>query len=170
MRYLADSIVKVVLLTVFILPTIGSAATDTNPVVRLSEPVEVSDGYETFGEPLPESGEPLSLSAVMQAADDFVDTEVKISMKVDQVCQKKGCFFIGQDGEHLVRVSFKDYEFFVPSNISGRLVTLYGVFEEREMTQKQADHLSEDVGKDAAFAPGPTYEIVAVSVRVPTDS
>lgn len=170
MRYLAESIAKVALLIVIALPAAESAVAGSSPVIRLSEPVEVSDSYETFGVPLPEPGDPLSLSEVMQDADDFIDTEVKISVKVDQVCQKKGCFFVGQDGEHLVRVSFKDYGFFVPTNISGRFVTLYGVLEKREMTQKQADHLSEDAGEPGAFARGPAYEIVAVSVRVPTES
>ncbi|MEM6819115.1 MAG: DUF4920 domain-containing protein [Pseudomonadota bacterium] len=138
--------------------------------IRLSEPVEVTDTHETFGSVLPEVDSELSLGDVMAAPADFVDADVQITTKVKQVCQKKGCFFVAQQGEHLVRVSFKDYSFFVPTDISGKTVTLHGQLVAHEMTEEQAAHFNADAGDSNAFKVGPRYEIVAVSVRVPLDS
>ena len=135
-------------------------------VIRLSEPVESTDAYETFGAPLP-AADALTLAAVLGDAEQYADADVQITAKVKQVCQKKGCFFVAQDGPHIARVSFKDYGFFVPTDISGRTVTLHGVLKRNELSEAQAEHFSKDAGKPGAFKPGPQYEIVAVSVRVP---
>ncbi len=147
--------------------TFGSVAwAGDSGVIRLSEPVEVTDAYETFGAPLP-AADAMSLAAVIEDADRYADADVQITVKVKQVCQKKGCFFVAQDGPHIARVSFKDYGFFVPTDISGRTVTLHGVLKRNEITEAQAKHFSEDAGRPGAFKAGPQYEIVAVSVRVP---
>lgn len=135
-------------------------------VIRLSEPVEATDEYETFGAPLP-AADVMRLAAVIEDADRYANTDVQITTRVKQVCQKKGCFFVAQDGPHVARVSFKDYGFFVPTDISGRTVTLHGVLKRKELSEAQAEHFNEDAGKPGAFRSGPEYEIVAISVRVP---
>ena len=67
-----------------------------------------------------------------------------------------------------MRVAFKDYGFFVPTDISGRDVTLVGELRQVELSAEQAAHFEEDMGStDVAVAPGPRFEIVASSVRVP---
>lgn len=142
---------------------------DEKRIIRLSDPVEVTTSHETFGVPMPAVDSLQSLADVMVKAPEFVDQEVQIETTVKQVCQKKGCFLVAQDGQHVVRVSFKDYEFFVPTNITGRTVTLHGVLKSHELTQAQAEHFSKDAGKPGAFKAGPLYEIVAVSVRVPLE-
>ena len=67
----------------------------------------------------------------------------------------------------MLRVSFKDYGFFVPTDISGRRVTMVGELVEREISEDQAEHMSEDLGEEGAMQAGVVYEIVATSVRVP---
>ncbi|MEM1438872.1 MAG: DUF4920 domain-containing protein [Pseudomonadota bacterium] len=140
---------------------------DETQVIRLSEPVESTETYETFGSPLPAVAEEASLVDVLDDSDRYADTDVQVTTKVKQVCQKKGCFFVAQAGGHVVRVSFKDYSFFVPTDISGKTVTLHGTLKRHELTQAQAEHFSKDAGEPGAFKPGWQYEIVAVSVRVP---
>jgi len=67
-----------------------------------------------------------------------------------------------------MRISFKDYGFFVPTDISGKRVTFTGEVVAREVTVDEAAHYAEDLGAtDSAVAPGKVYEIVATSVRVP---
>ena len=136
-------------------------------VVRLSEPVESTDSYETFGAPLPTQPDVIILEALLENTDQYQDQPVLVQTRVAQVCQAKGCFFIAQEGPHAARVSFKEYSFFVPSDISGRTVTLAGSLIRRELTEEQASHLNEDAGAEAAVRPGAQYEIVATSVRVP---
>lgn len=143
-------------------------AGDEPKVVRLSEPVEVTATHETFGARMPAAANPVALSALVANHSDYADRSVTVAARVSQVCQKKGCFFIAKDGATTVRVSFKDYSFFVPTDISGRDVTLVGELRQVELTAEQAAHLESDLGSaNAEVMPGPQFEIVASAVRVP---
>ncbi len=144
--------------------TIGVASAD---VVRLSDPVEATDTHETFGSALPEQDGVLALSTLLENSAEYLDQPVLVETRVAKVCQAKGCFFIAQEGAHSARVSFVDYSFFVPSDISGRTVTLAGSLVRRELSEAQAAHLNEDTGGGDSISPGVQYEIVATSVRVP---
>jgi hypothetical protein len=85
------------------------------------------------------------------------------------VCQRKGCFLIAQDGEHVARVTFRDYGFFVPTDSTGKTVTLVGTLGRRTLDEAQAKHYAEDAGKNPAEVTGPQmeYAIVASSVIIP---
>jgi len=135
-------------------------------VTRLSEPVAVTADAEVFGAPLDESAKPMSLAALLESPDEYVDTAVRVETRVSQVCQKKGCFMIATSGDKAVRISFRDYAFFVPTDTAGKTVTLTGTFIERELSEKQAAHFREDAGTDTLQA-GKVYEIVANAVRIP---
>ena len=135
--------------------------------VRLSEPVEATEAYETFGSPLPDADEVIDLGTLLDNSSEYLDRVVLVKTRVAQVCQAKGCFFIAQEGAHAARVSFKDYSFFVPSDISGRTVTLAGSLIRKELSEAQAAHLNEDAGGGNAIRSGVQHEIVASSVRVP---
>ena len=134
-------------------------------VIRLSEPVATTDTTETFGSLLDEAVPLVELADI--GAGNVGDT-VRVEARVSQVCKMKGCFFIAVDGNATVRVSFKDYAFFVPTDVSGKTLMFVGEVTEKEMTKEEAEHLAEDMGEvSAAVAPGTTYEIVASAVRVP---
>ena len=135
-------------------------------VTRLSEPVAVTDDAEIFGAPLDADARPTSLEALLDSPADFIDTAVKVDARISQVCQKKGCFMIATTGDRAVRISFKDYAFFVPTDTGGKTVTLTGTFIERELSEKQAAHFREDAGSDTIQA-GKVYEIVADAVSIP---
>lgn len=75
-----------------------------------------------------------------------------------------------QQDKNVIRVSFKDYSFFVPKDIGGQQVTLAGVLVEKELSPEQADHYSKDLGEDNSVQSGRTYEIVATSVRIPKEN
>ncbi len=146
---------------------LASAGEQARTVVRLSEPVEVTAESETFGSPLPREGEVLRLATVLADGTQFLGRSIKLTARVSQVCQMKGCFFIATDGDYTARVSFRDYSFFVPSDISGRDVTLMGQLMTREVSVEQAEHYNADMNDSGALQPGQQYEIVATSVRVP---
>jgi hypothetical protein len=135
-------------------------------VTRLSEPVSVTDDAEVFGAPLNAEAAPTTLSALMEEPQDFVDTEIRVETRISQVCQKKGCFMIATSGKHAIRVSFKDYGFFVPTDTGGKTVTLTGTLIERTLSEEQAAHFRQDAGSDTIQA-GRVYEIVADSVSIP---
>lgn len=76
--------------------------------------------------------------------------------------------FIAQDGDTVMRVSFADYSFFVPTDISGRRVVMIGELVAREQTPEQAGHNAKDPGaSDDTLRPGKVWELVATSVRIP---
>ena len=134
-------------------------------VVRLSEPVSTTDTTETFGSLLDEA---VPLVELADVGADNVGETVRVEARVSKVCRKKGCFFIAVDGDAMLRVSFRDYAFFVPTDISGKRVMFVGEVIEKEMTKAEAEHFAADMGEaSAAVAPGKTYEIVANAVRVP---
>lgn len=140
-------------------------------VIRLSEPVEHTADSETFGAPLDPSVPQVLLHEIASDGDAYVGEPVRVAARVSQVCRKKGCFFIAQEGDAIVRVSFKDYSFFVPTDISGKRVILVGEVVSKNVTRGEAEHLAEDLGEaTATMQPGKTYEIVATSVRVPLES
>ncbi len=138
-------------------------------VIRLSDPVEVTDTYEVFGSPVGELGEVVPLSDVIAREEEFLDRQVNVSARVAKVCQKKGCFFVAQDGAAIARVTFVDYSFFVPTDSGGKDVTIVGTFGKRTISEEQARHYARDEGADAASVTGEQseYAIVATSVVVP---
>ncbi len=145
----------------------GTAAAEEQ-VIRLSEPVEQTEDYETFGAPLDQSVSIVELGEIASDGERFAATTVRVVARVAKVCQKKGCFFIAQDGDAVMRVSFKDYGFFVPTDSGGKRVVLVGEVIARDVTADEAAHYADDLGGgDSPVTPGKSYEIVATSVRVP---
>ena len=137
-------------------------------VVRLSEPVLVTDTHEIFGAPLPETGTPVELGDLLADSTQYEGQDVLLTTRIAKVCQKKGCFFVAQHGADTVRVTFKDYEFFIPSDSGGKTVTLAGTFSRKPLSKEQAAHLAEDMGEaPPENPPAFEYAIVATAVSIP---
>ena len=146
----------------------GSVLAGEEGVIRLSEPVEVTDKYEVFGSPLPESSDVLEIGDLLENSEKYQDNEVVVSTRIAKVCQKKGCFFIAQHGADSVRVSFEDYGFFIPTDSGGKTVILAGTFSRKPLSKEEADHFAEDLGEEpAAVPPEFQYSIVATGVSIP---
>ena len=156
-------------LAILIALSLSAAVLAEDGVIRLSEPVASTDAYEDFGTTLPEIGETHSLSNAIATLDETSSEPVLIQTEVQQVCQKKGCFFIARDGENVARVRFQDYGFFIPTDSAGKTVTLAGTINRVELSPEQAAHFAEDLG-DAAPTPAMAefeYQIMATAVRIP---
>jgi len=138
-------------------------------VIRLSEPVETTEHYEVFGSRVAQVGDPRGLAEVVADGEAYAGKEVFVTAEVAQVCQRKGCFLIAQDGDAVARVTFKDYGFFVPTDSGGKRVTIVGTFDRKVISEKQARHYAEDAGQDPSQIVGERteYSIVATSVVVP---
>ena len=159
---------KCAMIVIALVGATTSVAADETKVIRLSEPVAQTADSESFGAPLDESVAVVPLAKIASDGGSYVGQSVRVVARVAQVCQKKGCFFIAQEGDSVVRISFKDYGFFVPTDISGKRVAFVGEVIARDLTADEAEHFAEDLGGDAApMEPGKVYEIVATSVRVP---
>jgi hypothetical protein len=74
--------------------------------------------------------------------------EGKITGKVAEVCQEKGCWMkIERSNGDKLMVKFKDYGFFMPKNIVGKEVVLDGDATVKEVSVKQQRHYAQDAGK-----------------------
>lgn len=82
--------------------------------------------------------------------DKKFNTTVALTATVAEVCQVKGCWMILVDGDTKVRVTFKDYGFFMPKNLAGAKVVVEGVLSEEVLSEKDARHYAEDAGKSKA--------------------
>ena len=122
-----------------------------------------------LGAPFEAEGPALRLEELVVNSDRYLGSKVVVTTRIAKVCQKKGCFFIAQDGDAVARVTFKDYGFFIPTDSGGKEVTLAGVFERRELSESQARHYQDDLGESRARPPagGVEYQIVATSIRIP---
>jgi hypothetical protein len=72
----------------------------------------------------------------------------KISGEIKEVCSKKGCWLSMDlpNGEKM-RVTFKDYGFFVPTNSQGFPIVMQGVAKLTETDVETLRHYAEDQGK-----------------------
>ena len=83
----------------------------------------------------------------MTATDSLA---VKVSGKVGEVCQKKGCWMMlvsDQPGQPEMRVTFKDYAFFMPKDLTGKRVVLDGYAYVDVTPVDVLRHYAEDAGK-----------------------
>ena len=137
-------------------------------VIRLSEPAVADAASETFGAPIDESLPAAGLGELVADPDAWLGRPVRVTARVAEVCQKKGCFLVATDGRTTLRVSFVDYSFFVPTDAAAKRVTLTGELVRVQRSADEAAHIASDLGSSGAdIATGPALEIVATAVRIP---
>jgi len=112
---------------------------------------------------------PAEMIAAVEQKGNF---EGKISGVINEVCTKKGCWLTMElpNGESM-RVTFKDYAFFVPTDSQGFPVILDGVAVLTETDVNTLRHYAEDQGKskeevDAIKTPEREITFEAVGVKI----
>lgn len=71
----------------------------------------------------------------------------KITAPITEVCSKKGCWMTVDANGTEMRVTFKDYGFFVPKNSSGHTAIMEGVARKEELSVATLKHYAEDAGQ-----------------------
>jgi hypothetical protein len=125
------------------------------------------DGPREFGAPLVLT-EVTPLSEVLRDPEAHAGAPLLISGRVADVCQKKGCWTVLQDGEASVRVRFADYGFFLPTDCQGEQAWVEGNVVIRTLSEKEARHYeAESSNGDPDAIDGPQREVgfVAAGVR-----
>lgn len=82
--------------------------------------------------------------AQVVAGFDGNEKELVISTEITGACQKKGCWMTLNAGVEEVRVSFKDYDFFVPLDSEGHQTTVSGVLYYDTLSVEQLRHYAMD--------------------------
>lgn len=152
------------------------------PAEKQEESTETSVSAEPVGEAavVPGAyGANLEANSVVSTAEMISVVEAsgtftgKISGEIKEVCTKKGCWFTMDlaNGEQM-RVTFKDYGFFIPTNSQGFPIILEGVATLTETDVETLKHFAEDQGKskeevEAITAPKReiTFEATGVMIK-----
>ena len=108
---------------------------------------EAGDGKH-FGEMISEEGA-ISFEGLLAKMSETDSIPAKVMGAVGSVCQVKGCWMdmvSNSEGNVPMRVSFKDYGFFVPMDITGRTVVLDGYAYRSVTSVEDLRHYAEDEG------------------------
>lgn len=91
-----------------------------------------------------------ALMSKMETADSI---NTKVTGLIKDVCQKKGCWMSmvsEQPGKPPMRVTFKDYAFFMPKDLGGKRVVIDGFARVEVTSVEMLRHFAEDAGKSKA--------------------
>lgn len=112
---------------------------------------------------------PVPLSEALNRPDAYKDKEILLEGVVKAVCKKKGCWLVLDDGEKDLRITFKDYGFFVPKDAAGKKVRAQGLLFKETQSAKTVKHFLKDEGASkerikAVKGPVETVSFVASGV------
>jgi len=104
--------------------------------------------WESFGAKI--SSESVEGSRAMMEKVTTTDSiPVKFEAEIAEVCQMKGCWMtLKTDDGSSIRVTFKDYGFFVPKDAGGKKVIIEGKAISSNLDEETARHYAKDAGKE----------------------
>jgi Domain of unknown function (DUF4920) len=102
--------------------------------------------FENFGSKIkPTKAEQIS---VLTKDNSLENKTVKVEGEVESVCQAAGCWMkVKLDNGKTMRVTFKDYSFFVPKDLAGTKVIFEGTPSVKTTSVDELKHYAEDAGK-----------------------
>ncbi len=98
-------------------------------------------------------GDTITANDAIEAADltaklaGHDSLNVKLHGKIEEVCQKKGCWMTIPVGDKSMRIRFKDYGFFMPKDCSGKEVIFEGKAFYDTTSVEMLQHYAKDGGK-----------------------
>jgi hypothetical protein len=110
--------------------------------------VTIANAQDThYGEKITDKGA-VSVTELSKSMEGKTEMQAKVEGVVLEVCQTKGCWMTMEKGDGTkMRVTFKDYGFFVPKDISGKTVVIDGVAKVTTTSVEELRHYAEDAGK-----------------------
>ena len=110
----------------------------------------------------------VDLDEIVKDPKRFENKKIILNGTVKAVCQKKGCWMelvTSEDGPG-VRVTFKDYAFFVPKDAAGLKVRAEGKIKLTTLSKEEADHYEGDGAQLVRNPDGTVSEIGFVAYGV----
>ncbi|MCA8960458.1 MAG: DUF4920 domain-containing protein [Planctomycetes bacterium] len=94
----------------------------------------------------------------------YAGRPVLLKAQIADVCKVKGCWMVLTDGEHQMRVKFKDYGFFVPTDCDGHMVYVEGLVSMNTIDVETLKHYAAESGTaDPDTITEPQSELVMVA-------
>jgi hypothetical protein len=124
-----------------------------------------SDDVVKRGAAIPENAKSISLAKVLENPDAYTKDPVVVDGVVAANCTRKGCWMqlAPAEGGDSVRVTFKDYGFFIPLDSKGMKARAEGVAVVKTLSKADADHLEEEGAKLKRNQDGSALEISFVA-------
>ena len=166
------------ILSIFVLlALLSSCATNSTQEEVKSEQESTTETSEDnssnkYGEPL-EEGAAFSLQEMVLLVNEEGRFSGNVSGVINQTCPKKGCWMtLDNEGGEEIRVTFKDYGFFVPTEgQEGKTAVMSGNAVFDTLSVDLLRHYAEDAGKsqeeiDAITEPEISIAFVATGVEI----
>jgi hypothetical protein len=108
---------------------------------------------------------PVALSDVLANPDKFTKDPVLVEGTIAASCTNKGCWMqlVPEEGKDGVRVTFKDYGFFIPLQAKGMHAKAEGVAVVKKLSKADADHLIAEGAKLKRNEDGTANEVSFVA-------
>jgi hypothetical protein len=106
--------------------------------------------YQSFGKKITtkEAKESITLTAQVVGNKEVA---MKVVGEVESVCPMAGCWMkVKLANGETMRVTFKDYGFFVPKDIAGQKVIFEGIAKQKVVSVSDQKHYAEDAGVSRA--------------------
>ncbi|MDZ4668264.1 MAG: DUF4920 domain-containing protein [bacterium] len=93
----------------------------------------------------------VAMSELAALMGDKKEIKIKLIGEIEAICQKKGCWMeIKNPNGEAMRVTFKDYGFFMPKDASGRTAIIEGVAKVEETSIADLKEYAKDGGSSKA--------------------
>lgn len=117
------------------------------------------------GAAIAKDAKPVPLATVLASPAEYAKTPVVVEGVVTNACERKGCWMQLQpaEGDQAVRVTFKDYGFFIPLDAKGMKARAEGVTTVKKLSKAEADHLVEEGAKLVRNEDGSAVEVSFVA-------
>lgn len=142
--------------------------------VAEKKPTDEKATYASFGKKI-SADSAITANEMFEKYKSLKDGDtisVKFASKINEVCQKKGCWMnLELDKESKSFVRFKDYGFFMPLNASGSEAIVNGKAFVSVISVDELKHYAKDEGKsqaaiDSIKEPEVTYSFLADGVLI----
>src|ERR1051325_2327615 len=121
------------------------------------------------GEPISKDAKATPLADVLASPDKYSKDAVLVEGVIENVCQMKGCWMqlTPEAGKAGIRVTFKDYGFFVPTDSKGMKGRAEGMVTVKTLSKKESDHREHEDGATLKRnADRPATEVACVASGV----
>lgn len=119
----------------------------TSEVEEGKKEVEIEKEDAFIGESFNVENE-IPLASLVSDMESHDSVMAVVEAKVTEVCQAKGCWMkVGLSNGKSMRVTFKDYDFFMPKDLAGKSVKMFGTAKIEETDVETLKHFAEDAGK-----------------------
>ena len=133
---------------VFFLAAATFACSQSTTDTETATEATTAEAGATYGAPFAEENV-IPVSALEATLADKDSVQATVAAEIEKSCQKKGCWMdVKLDDGSQMKVTFRDYGFFVPTtNLEGRQIVFTGTAKKEVVSVDDLRHFAEDAGK-----------------------